>query len=246
MLHLRPGAGLSSPRLPKSVRRSRTPDAQTTDSATKPIFNDGCLSAHETEAHHHPDSLRRDVRAPSSPAGVQLIVEPKRLTFAWPAAIPITLAVALGFSAPPPVRATATPMPMQSGEPQPVTLRLECVDRANVRFEIANVGATDTALRLGTALGNGQKYTIDDLNLRVRPPNGNGAEFHYSPRDYPVAIGGRLDQWFQAFPVGAGYRMSAKAEDFFGFGRYPTFTPGVELSLRWNISAETPKNLFSR
>jgi hypothetical protein len=168
---------------------------------------------------------------------------PRRPTYAWPAAIPITLVVALGFSAPSSVRATATPIPMQSVEPQPVTLRLECVDRANVRFEMTNVGATDTALPLGSAIGNGQKYMIDDLNLRIKPPNGNGAEFHYWPRDYPLAIAGRLDQWFQAFPVGAVFRMSAKAEDFW-LGRYPTFTPGVELSLRWNISAETPKNLF--
>jgi hypothetical protein len=170
-------------------------------------------------------------------------MEPKRSISAWPVALPFTLVVALGVSAPSPVRATATPIPTQSVEPEPVTLRLECVDRANVRFEITNIGATDTSLPLGSAFGNGQKYTINDLHLRIKPPNGTGAEFHYWPRDYPLLIAGRLDQWFQAFPVGAVFRMSAKAEDFW-LGRYPSFTPGVELSLRWNMSAETPKNLF--
>jgi hypothetical protein len=78
-----------------------------------------------------------------------LIVDPKQPIFVWPAAIPLALVVALGLSAPSPVRATAPAIPMQSVEPQPVTLRLECIDRANVRFEIANIGVTDTALPLG-------------------------------------------------------------------------------------------------
>ena len=172
------------------------------------------------------------------------LMEPKRPTSAWPVATTITLVVALAVTAHSPVRATARPISMQPAESKPVTLKLECVDSTNVRFELANIGATDTALRLGTALANGHRYMIDDLNLRMKPPNGNGTEYHYWPRDYPVAIGGRVDQWFQAFPVGAVYRMSAKAEDFFAFGRQPSFPPGVELSLRWNISAETPKNLF--
>jgi len=167
----------------------------------------------------------------------------KRPAFVWPAAVPITLVVALGFWANSPAPATARPIPLQSAESPPVTLRLDCVDRANVRFEITNVRATDTSLPLGSAFGNGQKYTINDLHLRIKPPNGTGAEVHYWPRDYPFVIGGRVDPWFQAFPVGAVFRMSAKAEDFW-LGRYPSFTPGVELSLRWNISGETPKNLF--
>jgi len=84
---------------------------------------------------------------------------------------------------------------------------------------------------------------VAGLHLRLKPPNGNDTEYDYWPRDYPVAIGGRLDPWFQAFPVAAVYRMSAKPEDFFASGRQPSFSPGIELSLRWTISAETPKSL---
>jgi len=171
-------------------------------------------------------------------------MEPKRRTFVWPAAVPIALVVALGFWATSPARATARPIPLQSAESPPVTLKLDCVNRASVRFEITNVGATDTSLPLGTSVANGQRYMIGDLNLRIKLANGNSTEFHYWPRDYPSAIAGRLDQWFQAFPVGSVFRMSAKEEDFSVVGRYPSFTPGVELSLRWNISGETPKNLF--
>jgi hypothetical protein len=133
---------------------------------------------------------------------------------------------------------------MQPPESPPITLTLECVDSATIRFEITNVGTTDTALPLGHALANGRKYLIDELNLRMKPSNGNGTDYHYWPRHYRVAIGGRLDQWFEGLPAGASYRMSAKLEDFWGFTRQDTFPRGIELSLRWTMSAETPKSLF--
>jgi hypothetical protein len=118
------------------------------------------------------------------------------------------------------------------------------VDSSTIRFEIANVGTADTALPLGEALANGRKYMIIGLDLRMKPINGNGTDYPYSPHDYPAAIGGRLDEWFQALPVHAVYRMSAKLEDFFGFASQDRFPRGVDLSLRWTMSAETPKSLF--
>jgi hypothetical protein len=39
--------------------------------------------------------------------------------------------------------------------------------------------------------------------------------------------------------------MSAKLEDFDGFNRQDSFPRGVELSLRWTMSAETPKRIPS-
>ena len=170
-------------------------------------------------------------------------MEPKRPTPAWPIAVAITLVVAWALSAHA-GRATGPPIPLQSPESPPVTLTLECVDSSTIRFEITNVGTTDTALPLGSALANGRKYMIDKLNLRMKPTNGNGTDYHYSPRDYRSVTGGRFDQWFQAFPAGASYRMSAKLEDFFGFSGQDRFPRGVELSLRWTMSAETPKSLF--
>ncbi len=161
----------------------------------------------------------------------------------WAVAIVLALVELGALTIRPPLRAMATPT-VQLPASQPVTLTLECVDSANIRFEITNVGPTDTALRLGLVVANGRKYLINDLNLRMKPPNGNGTDYHYWPRDYPVAVGGRVDQWFQALPVRAVYRMSAKAEDFFAFGRQATFPKGIPLSLRWTISAESPKSLL--
>jgi hypothetical protein len=168
----------------------------------------------------------------------------KRSTPAGPVAIVITLVVASVFSTHPLARATAPAIPMQPTEPPPVTLTLECVDSTTIRFEITNVGSTDTALPLGHGLANGRKYLIGGLDLRMKPSNGNGTDYNYWPHHYPVAFGGRLDQWFQALPAGATYRMSAKLEDFWGFNSHDSFPRGIELSLRWTMSAETPKSLF--
>ena len=143
-----------------------------------------------------------------------------------------------------PVRATAVSRSTQPAESPPVALTLECVDSSTIRFEIANVGPADTALPLGQALANGRKYMINGLNLRMSPSNGDGTDYHYWPRDYPAGIAGRVDQWFQAFPVRAVYRMSAKLQDFSGFAPQDRFPRGVDLSLRWTMSAETPKSLF--
>src|SRR3954466_7173532 len=113
-------------------------------------------------------------------------MEPKRPTPDWPVVIVITLVVASAFSAHSPVRVTPMSIPMQPPGSPPVTLTLECVDSAAIRFEIANVGTADTALPLGSALANGRKYMIDNLNLRMKPTNGNGTDYHYWPRHYPV------------------------------------------------------------
>src|SRR6478609_5604124 len=73
----------------------------------------------------------------------------------WATVVVIALAL---VSARSPVRATARQVSVQPPQSQPVTLTLECVDSANIRFEITNVGSTDTALRLGSILANGRKY----------------------------------------------------------------------------------------
>ena len=173
-------------------------------------------------------------------------LKPKRPIPAWPIAIAMTLVLTCALSAHAGSRATALSIALQSPESPPVTLTLECVDSTTIRFEITNAGTTDTSLPLGYALANGQKYVINQLYLRMKPSNGNGTDYHYSPRHYPVAIGGRVDPWFEALPAGASYRMSAKLGDFFGFNGsdFDSFPRGIELSLRWTMSAETPKSLF--
>jgi hypothetical protein len=156
----------------------------------------------------------------------------------------IVIPLASAISAHPPIRVTAMPTRFQPPETAAVTLTLECVDSANIRFELTNAGSTDTALPLGQGLANGRKYLISGLNLRMKPSNGNGTDYNYWPRDYRALTGGRFDRWFEALPAGASYRMSARLEDFWGFTQQDRFPRGIELSLRWTMSAETPKSLF--
>ena len=140
-----------------------------------------------------------------------------------PVAIVVVLILVSVLSPYSPVRVTAMSIPMQLPESPPVTLTLECVDSTTIRCEITNAGSTDRALPLGQGLANGRKYLISGLTLRMKRSNGNGTDYKYWPRHYPVAIGGRLDQWFEALPAGATYRMSAKLEDFFGVNPQDSF-----------------------
>src|SRR3954469_25703944 len=105
----------------------------------------------------------------------------KRPTPEWPVAFAILILVASAFSAHWPVRATAMSIAIQPFESQPVRLTLECVDSTTIRIEITSAGTTDTALPLGTAVANGRICMISDLNLRMKPLNGNGTEYRYSP-----------------------------------------------------------------
>src|SRR5689334_22676377 len=99
-------------------------------------------------------------------------MEPTRATPERPVRAVVTLIVASAFSMHPLAHATAPAIPTQPPEFQPVRLTLACVDSTTIRFEITNVGSTDTALPLGSALANGRKYMIDNLSLRMKPSNG--------------------------------------------------------------------------
>src|SRR4051812_4342490 len=98
-----------------------------------------------------------------------------------PVAIVVVLILVSVLSAHSPVRATAMSIPMQLPETPPITLTLECADSTTIRFEITNAGSTETALPLGRGLANGRKYLISGLNLRMKPANGNGADYNYWP-----------------------------------------------------------------
>jgi hypothetical protein len=126
-----------------------------------------------------------------------------------------------------------------------LTLTLECRDPGHISFEISNGGATDTALVLGSTVGNGRKYMITALDLTLKSREGGRTEHHYSPRDYPSVIGGTVGDWVQAVPARAAYGMSATPGDFFhGLERLTAFPPGAELSLRWAVRKPLPEAML--
>jgi hypothetical protein len=128
----------------------------------------------------------------------------------------------------------------QSTDQEALRLTLDCVDSTHIAFDIANSGMTDTAVRLGSVFANGHKYTVDDLQLRLRTPDGQVTAWHYWPRDYPSVVGGQVGDWFEALPVRTTYRMSATAEDF--VPRQAKFPARSELSLRLTIAPVPPKS----
>jgi hypothetical protein len=148
---------------------------------------------------------------------------------------------ALVHGGPPATQAQSPPPEWAVRRSADLTLTLECLDSRNIRFAISNIGTTDTALVLGLSVGNGRKYIIATLDLSVTTPAGKNTEYQYSPRNYPPAIGGRLDDWIQPLPVTAVYAMSATHGDFLhGLERLPAFPRNAELSLRWTIRNPKP------
>jgi hypothetical protein len=141
--------------------------------------------------------------------------------------------------------ATALPTSVRAQGPGPrqgdVTLTLRCLDSTHITLELKNVGATDTALRLGSLLGNG--YMVDELDLVSRTPSGRVMEGHYSPREYPAVIGGAIGEWVEPLPARAAYTTFAKPNDFMidGMGRLDAFPSGSELSLKWTVRAPRPQ-----
>jgi hypothetical protein len=127
-----------------------------------------------------------------------------------------------------------------------LTLTLECLDSTHVTFSIRNLGEGDTAVRLGTVVGNGRKYMIGDLQLRQKTTAGRMSEHRYEPRRYPVAIGGSLGEWIHAIPARSSFTMSAEADDFWvgASGRVTSFAAGAELSLRLTILDPRPEAML--
>jgi hypothetical protein len=102
------------------------------------------------------------------------------------------------------------------GQVGSVVLSLECRGPDRLEVAIRNVGTDDTALLLGAVLGNGKKYMLNDLRLLVNSTTEPPSEHWYWPRNYPSAIGGRLDEWIEPLPARASYVMSVTPGDFLG------------------------------
>ncbi len=124
-----------------------------------------------------------------------------------------------------------------------LTLTVECRDARHIRFEIRNVGASDTAVVLGSVIGNGRRYVIYRLDLIVTVPGAASTEHHYWPRDYPAAVGGTMGEWVHPLPIRSAYALSATPDDFFHSprGRLTAIPAGAEWSLRLTIPSPRPE-----
>lgn len=144
-----------------------------------------------------------------------------------------TVALAVTVSLAAPAALVSARQPKRSGD---LGLVLDCSFKGQIQFELANRGNTDTTVVPGSVIGNGRTYTIDALQLVVKAASGSQSVFRYSPRRYPVAIGGALGEWHQLVPAHTVLRIAAAPDDFLSnTTRLSSWEPGGELSLRWTL-----------
>ena len=123
-----------------------------------------------------------------------------------------------------------------------VRLSISCQDSKYLTATVSNSGPEDTAVIFGSVLANGRKYLVDGLVLQVKRTDSGGVEeYGYHPRDYPAAIGGRIDDWLTPLPVSGKYAIALEAAEFWSsrFERLDTFSQNAQLSLRLPIRAAT-------
>jgi len=102
----------------------------------------------------------------------------------------------------------------------------------DIEFYLAfqNIGSKDFVLNLGTMLGNGKVQEPDAIRLMLTDPNGQTREFQCSKAR---AIGGRLDDFLAALPVGATYVLKLN------LNQYCCIAPVVKLTAaRYRIAAQ--------
>ncbi len=122
--------------------------------------------------------------------------------------------------------------------------QLECVAPGSLLATIHNDGSADTAVIVGGVLGNGAKYMVGDLRLFIKTEGEPEYVRMYRPKDYPVRIGGSLDDWIVTLPVSASYGLRLRVSDFEGW-RGRTSLPASTLSVRLVVRGPSqPARLF--
>jgi len=111
----------------------------------------------------------------------------------------LLIALALGQS----------PSPRQTD----ITLSVGCGRKANeVVLTILNPGPTDTAVLLGYAIGNGQRYLPRELIVEIK--RDAGADFEQLLYDGPRGILGGIDHWIVTLPASASFVLPLRATEF--------------------------------
>ena len=93
-------------------------------------------------------------------------------------------------------------------------LKVQCLrsnDSVELRVTLRNVGSTDTAVVLGTSVGNGQRYVADSLVLEVKRNQDDEAEPF---RPSLGAIFGRIDPWIVTVPAASEFSFVRSASHF--------------------------------
>src|SRR3984893_14726983 len=109
-----------------------------------------------------------------------------------------------------------------------LTLKATCRTsngRAELRSTLRNVGADDTSLVLGIAVGNGRRLLPNALVLSVKAADSSATrDFEYFDPSVP-AIFGRLDPWIVSLPSASEFSITRPLSHFWLNGASLTDLP---------------------
>jgi len=119
-------------------------------------------------------------------------------------------------------------------QPHEVELKLQCrasVSAVELRVTLRNIGGTDTAIVLGTSVGNGQTYVADSLELDVKRDNGGVIEIF---RPTVAHIFGRIDPWIVTLPAASEFTFARPLGSYFSSAGEPLTIGrnGIDVRLR--------------
>jgi hypothetical protein len=130
--------------------------------------------------------------------------------------------------------ATAAPVVSQGHD---LELRMQCLrsaDAVALRINLRNVGSTDTAVVLGTSIGNGQRYAADSLVLDFKRSQNDDAEGF---RPTLGAVFGRIDPWIVTLPAASEFSFE-RPEDYFFSSRGDPLEIGSSGFIRLRLIQE--------
>jgi hypothetical protein len=105
--------------------------------------------------------------------------------------------------------------PLLAQTAAPPKLVLECVRRSPLalRLFLQNVGPEPTAVVIGGVLGNDRKYLFASLAFDLHRTGAPDVTVPYDGPDWPIRIGGRLDEWLVALPPDSEISLALPMRD---------------------------------
>jgi hypothetical protein len=95
-------------------------------------------------------------------------------------------------------------------EPMQLELKFQCQvssDHSALRLSLLNGGQADTALVIGTSIGNGRRYVASSVVIEVKRSSDGPVEEYRVGGGLP-RIAGRIDPWIVPLPVGSEFSLS--------------------------------------
>ena len=123
-----------------------------------------------------------------------------------------------------------------------IALALDCSRsgaRVDLRMTVRNDNATDSAVVIGTSLGNGRRYLADSFTLDVKRGQGTSETYMYFDPSAPI-VAGRLDPWILQVPSASAFVLTRPIGHFWASGA-PLTLGADAIDVRLRLSARADK-----